>query len=105
MSNPRIGRAAEEVASKKSLEVLDDNPVRGSVELTEAERADREQEKTDLLQRLGVRSSAPAVETSIETGGEVEPEHETAVEGPASAEINALLGRLDAEHEVETRTA
>src|SRR5207248_1740872 len=109
MPHPRIGRASEErVASRKNLEVLDDNPIRGEVVLTDAELADREREKVDLLQRLGIR--APAAEPAP-TAGEVEQEHETVVETaaispedaaevvgpladrPTSAEIRELIRR------------
>src|SRR5437762_11468012 len=82
MSHPRIGRLSEErVARSKSLEVLDDNPVRGEVALTDAERTEREAEKETLLQRLGLRRPAPAAEP--ETLGEVERERETVVETSA----------------------
>src|SRR5207253_9556604 len=73
-----------------------------------ADRADREREKVDLLQRLGIR--APAAEPAP-TAGEVEQEHETVVETaavspedaaevvgpladrPTSAEIRELIRR------------
>src|SRR5437867_9522579 len=99
MSHPRIGRASEErVAQRSKSEVLDDNPIRGEVALTDAERAEREAEKQTLLQRLGVRSSAPAAEptpTVVETAA-LSPEDATEVVGPladqpTSAEIRDLI--------------
>ena len=82
MSSPRIGRdAGARTASKKDLEVLDANPVRGEVDLTAAEREALEVEKVTLLARLpGYRPSAPV---AVETLGEVEHEAETAIETSA----------------------
>src|SRR5436853_4445113 len=103
MANPRIGRASEErVASKKNLEALDDSPDRGHEALSPEETARREGEKAALLQRLGVPARAAEPTPTV---GEAEQEYVTVAEGPTSAEINALLGRLDAEHDAAIRSA
>ena len=66
MPHPRIGRASEErVASKKSLEVLDDNPVRGEVALTDAECAepakrDGEKNNTGEITKQEIAQPTPA---------------------------------------------
>jgi len=91
MSHPRIGRASEErVAQRsKSLEILDVNPIRGEVALTDAERTALEQEKQAMLQRLGVR--APAAEPTPAVG-EVEQEHKTVAVSPEDA--TEVVGEL-----------
>ena len=103
MSNPKIGRAAADRAAQRAANV-DDSPDRPHEDLSPEETARREAEKQALLQRLGARRSAPAAEPTP-TVGEAEQEHETLVEGPTSTEINALLGRLDAEHEAAMKSA